>query len=319
VTAGNWPFGIGPSARAGNANIRALISINDAPGPPWQEAGVEEACMVLEMDFRIRNLPGHFGAEISDFDPSADWSRDTRLALKKAFDERGALLFRGLDLDFARQDRICRMLIGDDGPGATTNKEDDGLAPSGRLMFHADMMWHEEPFQVLSLYALDVAPGSATTSLTSSEYAWRVLPDDLRRQVEGKHARHQTGQVYHRGGDDLLRPQRSVEQSTITPIPKTHPRTGKPLLYVSQQMTHNIVELPDDQSEALLRRIFDHLYAPEMVYEHHWQKGDLLVFDNLTMQHARGNVDRDGPERTLRKVIAPLPTINAEAPRFAKA
>ena len=56
-----------------------------------------------------------------------------------------------------------------------------------------------------------------------------------------------------------------------------------------------------------------------MVYEHEWREGDLLVFDNITMQHARGNVDRDGPTRTLRKVIAPIPNIKAETPRYERA
>jgi taurine dioxygenase len=276
---------------------------------------------------QIRNLDKGFGAEVIGLDPTKEMDAETRQALRQAFDERGALLFRGLNIDFAWQDSLCRMLIGDETPGATatrkenhvSNKEEDGLAPNGRLMFHADMMWHEEPFQVLSLYAITTEPGSATTTLTSSANAWEALPDDLRKQIEGKHARHQTGQVYNRGGDDLLVPQRSVEVSTIKPIPNIHPRTGKPLLYASQQMTHHIVELPDDESEALLLKVFDHLYSPEMVYEHEWRDGDLLVFDNITMQHSRGNVERDGPTRTLRKVIAPIPNIKAEAPRYVRA
>jgi taurine dioxygenase len=276
---------------------------------------------------QILNLNKGFGAEVVGLDPTKPIDGETRQALRKAFDERGALLFRGLNIDFAWQDSLCRMLIRDDGPGATetrkenhvSNKEEDGLAPSGRLMFHADMMWHEEPFQVLSLYAITTEPGSATTSLTSTAHAWQTLPDDLRKQIEGRHARHQTGQVYSRGGDDLLMPQRSEEKSTIKPVPAIHPRTGQPLLYVSQQMTHNVVELPDEESETLLLKIFDHLYAPDVVYEHEWRNGDLLVFDNITMQHARGNVERDGPTRTLRKVIAPIPNIKAEAPRYAKA
>lgn len=276
---------------------------------------------------QIRNFDKGFGAEVIGLDPTKEIDAETRQALRNAFDERGVLLFRGMDVDYAWQDKLCRMLIGDETPGVTegrkekhvSNKEDDGLAPSGRLMFHADMMWHEDPFQVLSLYGITTEPGSATTSLTSTANAWATLPAELRTQIEGKHARHQTGQVYHRGGDDLLMPQRSEEKSTIKPIPQIHPRTGKPLLYTSQQMTHNIVELPDDESEALLMKLFDHLYSPEMVYEHEWKTGDLLVFDNITMQHARGNVERDGPTRTLRKVIAPIPTIQAEAPRYARA
>lgn len=276
---------------------------------------------------QIRNMDKGFGAEVIGLDPTREIDAETRQALREAFDDRGVLLLRGMDIDFAWQDQFCRMLIGDESPGSTqtrkenhvSNKEDDGLAPYGRLMFHADMMWHADPFQVLSLYAITTEPGSATTSLTSAAAAWESLPEDLRKQVDGKHARHQTGQVYDRGGDDLAMPQRSVEVSTVKPIPQIHPRTGKPLLYTSQQMTHNIVELPDDESEALLLKLFDHLYSPEMVYEHEWRDGDLIVFDNITMQHARGNVERDGPTRTLRKVIAPIPNIKAETPRYDRA
>lgn len=275
----------------------------------------------------IRNMDKGFGAEVTGLDSTIEIDAETKQALRVAFDERGLLLLRNMDIDFAWQDKFCRMLIGDDSSGSTenrkenhiSNKEEDGLAPYGRLMFHADMMWHEKPFQVLSLYAITTEPGSATTSLTSSANAWENLPEDLRKQVAGRHARHQTGQVYHRGGDDLAVPQRSVEVSTIKPIPEIHPRTGKPLLYTSQQMTHNIVELPDDESEALLLKLFDHLYSPENVYEHEWRRGDLVVFDNITMQHARGNVERDGPTRTLRKVIAPIPNIKAETPRYERA
>ena len=162
-------------------------------------------------------------------------------------------------------------------------------------------------------------PGAATTSFASGADAWDLLPSDLRRRIEGLHARHVTGQVYSRGGDDLLVPERTTEQSTVTPIVRHHPRTGRPILYVSQQMTREIVELGPDESEELLQELFAHLYDPAVVYEHTWREGDLAVFDNLSMQHARGNVLVDGPERTLRKVIAPIPEMPAERPTFAVA
>ena len=76
------------------------------------------------------------------------------------------------------------------------------------------------------------------------------------------------------------------------------------MLYVSQQMTREIVELPAEESEEVLQALFAHLYDPAVVYEHHWRTGDLVVFDNLAVQHARGNVERDnGPARTLRKAF----------------
>jgi taurine dioxygenase len=83
-------------------------------------------------------------------------------------------------------------------------------------------------------------------------------------------------------------------------------------------MTDNIPELPADESEALLEDLFAHLYDQAITWEHEWHQGDLVMWDNLAMQHARPVVDEDGPVRTLRKVIAPKPTIKAETPKFRK-
>jgi taurine dioxygenase len=63
------------------------------------------------------------------------------------------------------------------------------------------------------------------------------------------------------------------------------------------------------------------MYQPAFVYEHAWENGDLVAWDNLAVQHARPNLTRDGPVRTLRKVFAPMPErISQKAhPKFAPA
>jgi taurine dioxygenase len=86
----------------------------------------------------------------------------------------------------------------------------------------------------------------------------------------------------------------------------THPVTGAAILYTSAMQTDSIVGLPEHESEDLLARCWDILYAPDNVYEHAWQIGDLLVWDNLALQHARDAVT--GP-RTLRRV--PVGTVLA--------
>jgi taurine dioxygenase len=75
---------------------------------------------------------------------------------------------------------------------------------------------------------------------------------------------------------------------------------------VSQQCTIDIEGLPGAENEELLEELFHHLYADERVLAHEWRVGDLVVWDNLAAQHARGVVDLDGSERTLRKVFGPM-------------
>jgi taurine dioxygenase len=275
--------------------------------------------------FEVRNLIDAFGSVVTGLDLTKPFDDEVRARLRDIFYERGALVFRGLDIDTTSQDRLCRMLCGADerdagqrNPQYVSNTEKGGAAPYGRLLYHGDMMWHPQPFQVLSLYGQKVEPGAATTSLASGVVAWERLPVQLRAKVEPLQARHVTGTVLSRGGDDLLQSNREQEISTVKPVKLIHPRTGKPILYVSQQCTRDIVGLGPDESEALLQELFSYIYAPEVVYEHVWQDGDLLVFDNLALQHARSNVELHGPKRTLRKVIAPVPKVAMESPTFDK-
>lgn len=272
----------------------------------------------------IRKLVEGVGAEVIGLDTTKEFDDETRSLLKTAFDDYGALVFRGLTIDREYQDKLCRMLIGDESPSSlegrpamfVSNKEEDGAAPYGRLLFHADMMWAEEPFQVLSLYAVNVEPGSATTSVANGAYACANLPEELRQRTQDLHVRQASGQAYNRGGEDLINPKRDQERSVVTPVIRPHQRTGKPVLYVSQQNTREIVEIPGDEGEQMLQTLFSHIYAPEHVYEHEWHDGDLLVIDNLSVQHSRGYVALDGPTRTLRKVIAPIPKQKFERPTF---
>lgn len=41
------------------------------------------------------------------------------------------------------------------------------------------------------------------------------------------------------------------------------------------------------RSAELLKELFATLYAAERRYEHIWRRGELVIWDNLAIQHAR--------------------------------
>jgi taurine dioxygenase len=73
------------------------------------------------------------------------------------------------------------------------------------------------------------------------------------------------------------------------------------VLFVGQMQTDAIVGLDEPASETLLAELWSELYAPRNVYTHQWRVGDLVVWDNLAVQHARDDV-AVGSGRTLRRV-----------------
>lgn len=284
------------------------------------------------MRLDVRELTPAFGAEVSGLDPTIPVDEHSCSVLRDLFDERGLLVFRDLDLGHREQLWISKMLIRQehvpDRPGTAqvddnfyvSNRRMDSAAPFGRLQFHADTMWADQPFEVLSLYGVDVEQPSVPTVFVNEAHAWATLPDELRARVEGLSALHTAGEVRRGDLSDLLVSTVERPPSTVQPIARPHPRTGETVLYVSEQMTKEVVDLSSDESERLLEELFAHLYDPARRWEHQWRKGDFVVWDNLAMQHARPNVVTEGPARTLRKAASPVPQLNLdEVPTFSTA
>jgi alpha-ketoglutarate-dependent taurine dioxygenase len=287
-------------------------------------------------ELEVRELHPELGAEIKGIDPQIPLDDATMARLREIFDECSVLVFPDLDIDEDFQRYLVFGLIGEEpppqapehaahrGPMLVSNKADGGAAPYGRLLFHCDTMWAESPQPIISLYGARVDGASAPTQFVSMGAGWDTLPDDLRARVEHMRARHgqEEGGYPNWGGDDDVQDSYfDVSRSTITPVLRLHPRTGRPMLYVSQQCTIEILDLPSDENEKLLMELFEHLYAPEHVLEHHWREGDLVIWDNLAVQHGRGAVDLNGAERTLRKVFGPMTLTDAEKgqlPTFSK-
>ena len=276
-----------------------------------------------------RNLRPEFGAEVRGVELRAPLPEEECRQLREVFDDRGVLVFRDVDIDTPTQQYVSDMLIGPGDPTDTeprmdsfiSNREEDGIAPFGRLLWHSDMMWSDQPSHGLSLLGVLVEQPSVPTLFASAVRAWDTLPDDLRARVDGLHALHVTGQVdrgrYAEG--EVLTVIRAEEVTTIAPIANPHPRTGRTILYLCEQNTREIVELPHDESEALIEELFAHLYDPAHVLEHEWRQGDLVIWDNLAIQHGRPDVDFEGPARTLRKTFSPrVQGKRPETPRFTR-
>jgi alpha-ketoglutarate-dependent taurine dioxygenase len=285
------------------------------------------------MTLATKNLTPNFGTEVIGLDPSAPLSDETRSQLQHLFDTRGVLLFRGIDLPHANQVRLSRMLIRQDGeadgheeeplPDDTfyvSNRNPDSAAPFGRLQFHADTMWCDDPYQVLSLYGVEVEKPNAPTIFISGTNGWRTLPNDLRERIKNLTVRHTAGHVRRGDTTDVLVSAVANPPSTVTSIAHRHPRTGETVLLACEQMTQEIVGMPHNESESLLGEVFDHLYQPDAIWTHEWSKGDFLVWDNIAMQHSRKNVEMEGPARVLRKFATPTPDLrDDQRPVFSAA
>jgi taurine dioxygenase len=266
-------------------------------------------------NLEVRPLDASYGAEVHGVD-LREIDDATMAELRRAFDDYGLLIFKDVEFPYATQQRFVEMLVGaqlshedpEEMPSSyVSNRIDDATSASGRINFHADGMWSEEPFKLVSLYAVDVEDGAPPTIFASMEKAWETLPADLKARVEGLHAVQSQGTYRGRELEDdgLTVDPRAAGRHRTTPVALKHPRTGKTVLYLCEQQTREIVELDEDEGTKLLDELLARISDPANVIEYQWHTGDFVAWDNLAVLHARPNVAMDGPARTLRRAVVP--------------
>jgi alpha-ketoglutarate-dependent taurine dioxygenase len=81
----------------------------------------------------------------------------------------------------------------------------------------------------------------------------------------------------------------------------SHPLTGEPVLFVSRNFTHHVEGWTEPASADLLEELWSYVESSEVIYQHSWRRGDLVVWDNVALQHARTWFD-PATARTLQRV-----------------
>jgi taurine dioxygenase len=265
----------------------------------------------------LRPLDAALGAEVRGVDLSQALGDAVFGEIERAWHAHGLLLFRGQSLDDLQQvafasrfGELASTLKAYDGAQVhpalmfVTNEMKDGryvgALPDGEMFFHSDMCYLERPLSASMLFAMALPPTGGNTVFASMVAAYDALPSDLARRIEGRLAVNSYEPGY--GASNVrMRIHTAATAHTKSfahPIVRTHPATGRKALYVNRLMTESIVDMPRAESDALLMALFDHQELPQFQYEHRWQLGDLLVWDNRCTLHAR----RDFPATHLRKM-----------------
>ena len=270
------------------------------------------------MTFRTVPLSAALGAEIRGLDLSRPLDAPTVAALRAAWLEHLVLVFRGQALDVEAQARFARYF----GDTSETQAPDErsmkhnpdrrvllitnirengrpvGFLPDGELQFHSDSAFLDRPLMATVLYAVEIPDRGGETLFANAYRAYETLDPALRERLKGLRAFNIYDYATQVKSGTL---ERAGLPQAVHPVIRTHPETGRKAVYVNRLMTEEILDLPPADGAALLETLFAAIERPDCVYEHVWQKGDLIVWDNRCAQHAR----RDFPEdqtRLMRRI-----------------
>jgi taurine dioxygenase len=257
------------------------------------------------------------GAEILGVDLARPLDDASFAAIELAYNDHGVIFFRDQHITPAQQVAFTRRfgdiefnIFGErwSVPGSpeivvVSNVTEDGRPIGVRRAgenWHSDMCYAARPPRGTMLYALEIPDlhglTLGDTEFASAAAAWEALPEPMRHFLEGR------GAVFDFSGRKRAFPLSQAERDRYPPvrhpIVRTHPFTGRKCLYVMRDDCVGIEGMDEPEAEALIAALADHIVKPEFIYRHRWRRGDLLMWDNCTVQH-RAIQDYDMPRRRL--------------------
>ena len=182
-------------------------------------------------------------------------------------------------------------------------------------VWHSDETFRAVPPKGSILRCIRRPPAGGDTLWADMSAAYDGLSARMQNFLSGLEAIHDFQNFRHKF--DHLPPREkhaklaAMEEelpNPVHPVIRTHPVTGKKILFVNEQFTVAIKDMREDESRALLSFLFEQPRIPEYQFRFHWEPDDMVFWDNRPTQHYAAN-DYYPQRRTMQRV-----TIKGEKP-----
>jgi taurine dioxygenase len=269
----------------------------------------------------LRPTGSALGATALDLDVSKPLSAEQVLTLKRGLLEHHILIFKNQDLTEGQLKAFAQYfgsvfappsdvpVLASGAGGVTPDvvlvaNVEGGYTGHGELSAHSDHHWTPLPSAGSLLYALEVPATGGDTSFYNMNLAYETLDSETKRQIDGLQLITYNPFLAPEGGP---RPKYRLEEKALIspvfphPLVRTHPDSGKRILFLDAATEVEVVGLPRPEGAALIERLREHLSQERFRYTHRWSVGDIVYWDNQAVLHARSSFPAD-QRRVLKRV-----------------
>lgn len=261
------------------------------------------------MNMKVKRMTGTIGAHITGIDLSQPISESTGKELQALWHEHLVLVFPGQHALTPKTQVAFAQIFGElevssslnafahpDHPEIflLSNEVKEGKPSETRDVgweWHTDLTFSTRPARGSVLHAKAIPDFGGDTMFANMYVAYETLTETMRNQLAQLWAVHDNANSdwvatrsignKSQAAQEFMSKNKPIRQ----PMVRKHPATGRDSLLLSDCFVKTIYGMTPEESRPLLDYLQAHASQPEFVYRHHWNTGDLLMWDNRCTMH----------------------------------
>ena len=251
------------------------------------------------MSLGIDRLTGTIGAGITGVDLRESIAPAVAEELRNLLHEHLVLVFRDQALSPEQQIEFGRAFgeiknppvrTSHGGPAEINVVSQDDPKGEGADNWHADNTYTADP-PMGSILHLKEQPSKGGDTMFANMYeAFATLSPAIQAMCEELTATHDITmsltKAVQRGHSSANIEEIQARFPPVGhPVVITHPVTGRKALFVNANSTVRINELSDNESDMVLRTLYEHVRSPDFHVRVRWDLSTVVILDNLATQH----------------------------------
>ena len=153
--------------------------------------------------------------------------------------------------------------------------------------WHSDVSYNIKPTKAVILRSVKIPPVGGDTMFSNMELAWETLDKNIKEKIKDKKAVHSSlGAAFFVNDYKAMEGNGNIDEYSSThPIVRTHPETGKKILFVNWTYTKKIVDMDKKESDETLKKIFEHQARLDLTCRFRWTENAVAIWDNRSVLH----------------------------------
>lgn len=176
-------------------------------------------------------------------------------------------------------------LVYRDGNSTFNFHYDDSITST---VWHSDVSYELQPPGLTTLFLLSQPQSGGDTLFTSQVSVLRKLSPEFvafLKTLKAVHSGFEQAEFSRSGRRGATVRRDPVEH--VHPLVRRHPVTGEEALYVNTQFTKRIVGLKKEESDTILKFLFNHIAASgDLQARLHWSPNTVVLWDNRITAHS---------------------------------